>query len=159
MITLYGLFLKIKENFLMIKSAALLFSLTAMSTVSFGLTLHSMTPAQMSKAFVNMTATSVPAVNLNDKSINDTVTVYLDDKGHVFGSMAQKPPEGPQKDEGTYKIKPDGSMQITWQHWDHAKTFDAYFFDTKNAYVVIDNNKAFHTVFMKSQMQSGNHVK
>jgi hypothetical protein len=71
---------------------------------------------------------------------------------------ARQPKDEPQKDKGTYHIKPDGAIYITWQHWNHATPIQAYFFDTMNAYVVIDNNPVFHTACLKSEMKAGNHL-
>ncbi len=139
------------------KSVGLLM-ITAMSTASFGLTLHSMGKTELAKAFENKTATSISIVKLDNKMIQNTITVFLDGKGHISGVMAQKPNNEPQKDQGTYLIKPDGAMYITWQHWHHATPIQAYFFDTKNAYVVIDSNPVFHTVFLKSEMKTGDHL-
>jgi len=141
------------------KSAALVLTLTAISTVSFGLTLHSMDKAQVDKAFVNNTATSIPTANLNGRRIQNSVTVFLNKKGQIFGKMEPKPMNAPQTDHGTYVIKHDGTMMVTWKHWDHAKPIHAHFFDTKNAYVAIDNAMVFHTAFMKAEIHSGNHLK
>ncbi|MCX7120964.1 MAG: hypothetical protein NTZ67_04215 [Gammaproteobacteria bacterium] len=141
------------------KTAALLVTLTTLSTVSFGLTLHSMKKAQVIKAFVNNTATTIPTASLDGKMIQNIISVFLDKKGNIFGRMESKPENEPQSDQGTYIIKNNGTLEITWQHWDNNKTLHAHFFNTKNAYITIDNDTVFHTVFMKAQIQAGNHLK
>ncbi|MCX7125400.1 MAG: hypothetical protein NTU49_06580 [Gammaproteobacteria bacterium] len=140
------------------KSAALLITLSTVSTISFGLTLHSMTKTQVKNAFVNKTLVTIPTANLNGKTINNVVTVFMDSKGHIFGKMARKPENAPQTDHGIYQIKNNGTLDITWQHWDMAKKIHAHFFNTKNAYIAIDNDTVFHTAFMKAQIQPGNHL-
>lgn len=145
------------RSYFMLRTLIFSTSLIA-STFSFGLTLHSMTKAQVEKAFVNNTAITIPTDDLNGKIINNIVSVYLDNKGHISGKMAAKPEGAPQADEGVYRIRKDGTLDITWQHWNHAKKFHAHFFNTKNAYVAIDNDVVFHTAFMKNSIRHGNHL-
>ncbi len=140
------------------KTALLFIASLSLTTASFGMTLHSMSKKQVTNAFVNNTVVTIPTANLNGQTIQNTVFVYLDNQGHIFGKMKSKPVNAPQTDQGTYVIKHNGTMCITWQHWDHAKTIHAHFFNTKNAYVAIDNNKVFHTAFLKAQIQHGNHL-
>lgn len=147
------------------KMIGLLFVFIAISTTSFALTLHSMNKAQVSKAFVNNTLVVTQAINLHwgmTQNTNNSKTVFLDNQGHLFGKMKYKPTNAPQSDKGTYIIKRNGTMLITWQHWDHGKTIHAHFFNTKNAYVAVDNMigsaMVFYGAFEKDQIHSGNHL-
>lgn len=40
----------------------------------------------------------------------------------------------------------------------HRQQLCGHIFETKNAYISIDCNNIFHTVFMKEAVQSGNHI-
>ena len=125
----------------------------------FGAFLNSMTKDQIKQAFVNKTMVSIPVDNLNGRTIENTFSMFLDDQGNILGRMAQKPENEPQTDKGVYSIARDGSLYITWQHWDGAKKLCAHFFETQNAYIAIDCANTFHTVFMKEAIQSGNRLK
>ncbi len=64
----------------------------------------------------------------------------------------------PQTDKGIYSIANDGTFYITWQHWDKAQKLCGHMFETKNAYMSVDCDNVFHTVFMKATTQTGNHL-
>lgn len=121
-------------------------------------TLTSMTKAQIENAVINKTLVSIPTDNLNGKTINNTFSMYLDGKGHIYGKMAHKPDGELQADQGVYTLKDDGTVTITWNHWDKKETLYAQLFETKNAYLAIDNNNVFHTVYMKESILSGNKI-
>lgn len=128
------------------------------SSVSFSATLNSMNKNQVEKAFINKTFTSIATDNLNGRTINNTFSVFLDDRGNIYGKMLHKPINEPQTDKGTYSIAADGTFYITWQHWDGAKKLCGHIFVTKNAYISVDCDNVFHTVFMKEASQPGNHL-
>jgi hypothetical protein len=140
------------------KKAAIFVVMLFCSSFVFGANLKSMTKEQVEKALVNKTMTSIPTDNLNGRTIKNTFSMFLDGHGTIFGKMAQKPTNEPQTDKGIYSIGNDGSLYITWQHWDGAKKLCAHFFDTQNAYIAIDCENVFHTVFMKEAVQSGNYL-
>lgn len=142
----------------MIKSAILFIMLIIVSTFCFSATLHSMGKTQVEKSFINNTLTSIPTDNLNGKTINNTFSMFMDDKGNIFGEMTIKPANEPKVDQGIYTINNNGKVYITWQHWDFKKKLCAQFFETKNAYIAIDCSGVFHTVYMKSSIRSGNQL-
>jgi len=133
--------------------------LTTASSLSFGATLNSMTKEQIKQSFINKTFVSIATDNLNGRTIENTFSMYLDDKGNMLGKMSLKPKNEPQTDKGIYKILEDGSVLLTWQHWDGAKELCAHFFETQNAYLAVSCDNVFHTVFMKEAIQSGKHLK
>lgn len=47
---------------------------------------------------------------------------------------------------------------IIWEHWDRKEKLFAQLFETKNAYVAIDLNKVFHTVYLKESILPGNQL-
>ncbi|MFI5343997.1 MAG: hypothetical protein ACHQUC_07235 [Chlamydiales bacterium] len=128
------------------------------SSSSYGAMLQSMTKDQMERAFINKTCVSVPIDNLNGQTIHNTFSIYVDNQGTITGKMSLKPKDEPQTDKGAYTIGNDGIMYITWQHWDSGKQLSAVFFETVNAYIGIDSDNIFHTVFMKEDIQSGNQL-
>lgn len=128
------------------------------SGVSFGKSLISMNQDQVKQAFVGKTSVSIPTDNLNGRDINNTFSVYLDNHGNLWGKMAQKPANQPQTDKGVYSIKSDGTVYLTWQHWDGAKKLCFHIYKTNNAFITIDCANVFHSVFLKDAISTGNHL-
>ena len=115
-----------------------------------------MTKEQVTQAFVNKTLISIPTDNPNGKTINNTFSMYMDDKGNIYGKMSRKPANEPKTDKGIYIIENDGTVTITWNHWNKKEKLYAQFFATKNAYLAIGRDNVFHTVFMKEAILPGN---
>jgi len=136
----------------------LFISFIAMSSLSMAATLTSMNKEQIKQAFINKTSTSIATDNLNGRDINNTFSFYLDEKGNLFGKMAKKPADQPQTDKGVYTIKDDGTIYLTWQHWDGAKQLCFHIFNTQNAFITVDCNNVFHSAFMKAAIKPGNHL-
>ena len=140
------------------KLLLLFFLLTTIYSLSFGYALQSMNKEQVERAFINKTIISIGTDNLNGRTIDNTNSAFLDDQGNILGAMAFKPADEPQTDKGVYSIRDDGTLYITWQHWDGAKQLCFHIFNTKNAYISIDCADVFHSAFMKEAIQSGNHL-
>lgn len=139
--------------------AGILFStLIAVSQFSFSATLNALNKSQLEQTWLNKTWVSIATDNLNGKTIDNTFSLYADDKGNIWGKMSHKPANEPQTDKGIYTIADDGTFYITWQHWDGAKKLCGRVFDTQNAYVSVGCDGVFHTAFMKEAVQPGNHL-
>ena len=138
------------------KQLAVFAALVITSSLSFGATLNSINQDQCKQAFVGKTFTSVSTAQPNGK--NNSVIVYMDDKGKIQGKFADKPANAPQTDQGIYSIKEDGLICITWQHWFKGKEEHVYAYNTQNDYIMVDNNNIFHLVIMKSAIEPGNHL-
>lgn len=134
-------------------------ALIGISSFSFAATLNSADKSQVTQAWVNKTFTSVPVAHMGDQSLDNTFIGSLDDQGHIWGKFKKKLANQPQVDQGSYTIKDDGQLCLTWKHWNNAKEFCVYTYNTDNAYIIVDTTNNFHTVFMKSQIQEGNKLK
>jgi hypothetical protein len=139
-------------------SMAIVGGLMTITASSFGATLHSLSTDQIKQAFVNKTLTSIPAVHIDQKIMDNTVNIFMDDKGHIMGKFMKKPDTVPQTDSGDYTVNNAGDIYITWQHWHAGKQFCVRLYDTQNAYVAVDCSDVFHTAFIKSTAQTGNHL-
>ncbi len=133
-------------------------ALITMTSVSFAATLTSLNKTQVEQAFVGKTLVSIPTDNLNGKTINNTFSMFMDNHGHIWGSMSQKPVDEPRADEGVYSIKQDGTVYMTWNHWDGAKQLCFHSFATANAYLNVGCDQVFHTAFMKADVVQGDHL-
>lgn len=131
---------------------AIFIALVATSSLSFGATLNAMNQDQLKQVFIGKTITSISTAQ--EKGIDNGFAVYLEDKGNIYGKFTQASTKVPQTDQGVYRIKDDGLLCITWQHWFRDEEC-LYIYDTQNAYIAVDNQNTFHTVFMKSDIQSG----
>ena len=128
------------------------------SSAGYSLTLTSLNKDEFKKAFVNKTSVSIATDNLNGRTINNIFSMFLDYRGKIIGKMSVKPANEPQMDEGTYSIDDDGTAYITWKHWDGSKKLCFHSFKTENAYINVDCDNIFHTVFMKEAIRAGNRL-
>ena len=133
----------------------MLVALLATSSMSFAMTMNSISQDQVKQAFVNKTFTSIATAQLNGQSVENSFTGYMDDKGNTWGKFAHKPTDAAQTDQGTYVIKDNGLLCPTWQHWMGGKQFCVDVYETNNSYVLISDTNVFHTVFMKNAMHTG----
>lgn len=129
-----------------------------LSSYSYSDSITSLDKTQLQAAVINKTFSSIAIDNLNGKTINNTFSMYMDKHGNILGKMSVKPANLPQYDQGTYTIDQDGTFYITWQHWDERKKICGHLFETKNAYISIDCDNVFHTVFMKDDISLGNKI-
>lgn len=132
-------------------SAAALFCTSALAA-----NLEPMTKEQVQQAFVNKTSTSIPVVKLNGKVVPNTFMGYMDDKGNIYGKMLNKPAGEPQTDTGVYTIEDDGTMDITWNHWNGKEKRYVSFYETQNAYLVVGRDSGFDTAFLKATIVPDN---
>ncbi|MDP1880413.1 MAG: hypothetical protein Q8K60_05690 [Parachlamydiaceae bacterium] len=128
------------------------------NSLAYGASLNSLDKEKIENALVNKTLVSIGTDNLNGKTIENTFSMYLDNKGNILGKMGHKPVDEPQNDKGVYIINDDGSFSITWEHWDGAKQISGHLYETENAYISIDDQNVFHTAFMKESIKTGNHL-
>lgn len=135
------------------------FMIVTLPSYTMAATLHSMTKEQVQKTFINKTLVSISTDNLNGKTINNTFIMYMDDKGKIYGEMSHKPKDEPQSDNGVYTLENDGTISITWNHWDKHEKLYAQFYEMKNAYLAVSSDGVFHTVFMKEAILPGKHLK
>lgn len=141
------------------KPLAIFVLLIGITSLSFGATLASINKDQFKQTFTNKTFTAMLASQINGKQVNNSIAVYIGDKGKISGKFADKPAKGPQADQGKYTIKNDGMVCITWQHWFNSKEECVYAYNTQNAYIMVDNNSMFHFSVMKFSIRSGNNLK
>jgi hypothetical protein len=144
------------------KQLVIFAALIVTNSLSLGATLSSINQDQFIKSFVGKTfsaKTSISTTQLNGKEIDNSVTVYMDNKGTIQGKYTHKPAHAPQTDQGVYSIKDDGMICMTWQHWFNGKEECVYAYDTQNAYVMVDNNHIFHFSIMKFAIKPGDNLK
>ncbi len=124
----------------------------------FAATLSSMTQDQINQTFAGKTMTTIPTTLMNNQPQENKFTFYLDNQGKISGKFTNSLGNAPQNDQGTYTVKSDGSLCMTWQKWSNAQETCANVYETANGYLFIDADNNFHTFVMKSDLHSGNQV-
>ncbi len=125
----------------------------------FAATLNSMPQDLISQAFVGKTMITITSIlGDNNQSLVNKLTFYIDTQGKIFGKLDTPVTNSPQNDQGSYAIKTDGSLCMTWQHWNNGQEWCANIFETANSYLFVDTNNNFHTAVMKNNISSGNQV-
>jgi hypothetical protein len=133
--------------------------LASVSSVSFAApNLVSMTKPQAMKELSDKTITTISAVTLDGKVISDSFTGYFSKDGKMSGKMATKPADGPQADQGTWMVKANGMVCITWEHWNNAKEKCVDFFKLNNALLITNADHGFESLVLDSGIQSGNQM-
>ncbi len=117
-----------------------------------------MTNGQVKQAFFDKTLTSIPFMVINGQGTPNTKVMYIDSSGKLTGQYLNQPGTQQQNDQGTYVLKSDGALCVTWQNWNSGQQVCVYAYNTANSYLFVDNQNNFHTAVMKDSIQSGNQL-
>ncbi|QMT61621.1 hypothetical protein [Legionella sp. PC997] len=138
------------------KTLPIVAALLTTSSLSFAASISSMSKAEVTEAITDKTITTISAATLNDKLLANSFTGYYGKDGKMMGAFA-KPTEGaPQNDKGTWLVKEDGSVCMTWEHWFNGKEDCVYFYKLNNGLLVVGANQNFESVILNSDIKSGN---
>ncbi len=132
------------------------FGLLSLSAYSYAAALSPMNKSQTQNALSDKTITTISAVTLDGKIISDSFTGYFGKDGKVAGKLANKPEDGPQTDAGTWKVKPNGMVCVTWEKWNDAKEKCVSFYKLSNSILLVNNNKGFESLILDDQIKTGN---
>lgn len=116
-------------------------------------------PLDQSKAksaLENKTITTIPLTTLNGKTQDNVFTGFLGKDGKTKGSFTPAPANQPQTDEGTWMVKDDGKLCMTWDHWNDAKQFCMTLYKTKNSIIFINEKDKLESVVMLDKVRTGN---
>lgn len=142
---------------LLIANAVLMLSVSSMS---FATSVSSMDKSAVMDALGDKTITTISAATLNGKVIPDSFIGYFNKDGKMHGKFAKKPPEGaPQNDKGTWMVKADGQVCVTWEKWFHGKEQCVYFYKLSNALLITNTDNGFESLVLDADIKSGNHTK
>lgn len=135
------------------------FLILSATNLSFATNLNSMTKSQMEKAFLDKTVTASSIEFVDGKPVPNTFSMYMDSHGNITAKLAEKPKNEQQMDKGHYIIKEDGTLTVQWENWDKGTELCFHIYDTKNAYVSITCTGEFAMAYLKTSVQSNNHLK
>src|SRR6185437_4515332 len=121
------------------KKWIILFSLLmGLSSLSFGANMQSLDKEKVNKLFSDHTLTTISTVTLNGKMAKNTFTGFFGKDGKMIGQLASKPDTMPQGDKGVWKVKDNGQLCVTWEHWESAKEVCMDIYQTKNMLIFIN---------------------
>ncbi|AHE66226.1 hypothetical protein [Legionella oakridgensis] len=134
--------------------SAVLFSYSA-----FAETLTSLSKEEVLSTFQGKTIKSIPLANLDNRLIADSFMGYFDKNGQITGKFTKKPQgNDPQTDDGTWRVKDDGTLCVTWKHWFNSKEVCALTYPLGNGYLFVNpDNNNFESLIHKD-IKSGNQI-
>jgi len=133
--------------------------LLSMSSLACAASMQSLDKSQVTKAMEDKTITTISLTTLNDQMMNNAFTGYFNKNGQIQGKFATKPDNDPQTDDGKWEVKSDGTLCVTWQHWQQSKPICVSLYHLKNGYVFVNNStKKIETIVLDSDVKTGNQM-
>lgn len=121
--------------------------------------MSALTKPQVMHVFENKTITTIPLITLQGELMKDAFAGYFAKDGTVRGQLATKAENYPQTDKGKWQVKSNGTMCITWAHWNQGKQRCVFVYSLKNAKVIVNQNtKKLETVILDKNIQAGNQL-
>lgn len=135
-------------------------ALMSFSSLCLGASLSSLNNKQVNQTLENKTITTASLITLNGKLLNDNfATVYFGKDNKVNGKFNNKPSSDPQTDEGSWLVKSNGTLCVTWQHWNQAKPICVLGYQLKNALILVNTDtKNLETLILDENIKDGNQV-
>lgn len=139
---------------LIISSAVLL----AISSACMANSMQSLDQQKVKSLFEDKTITTIALTTLNGQTQNNIFTGYFGKDGKATGSFAPAPTNQPQADQGTWSVKNNGQLCMTWQHWNDAKEFCMAVYKTNNSVIFMNQSNKLESVVLIDDIKSGNQV-
>lgn len=134
-------------------------SVLLISTVTFANTLQSLNQAQVNEQLKGKTISTIPLVTINGALVNNTFTGFLDSNGNMDGHMANKPENDPISDTGTWTVSQNGTLCVTWQHWNNTKPICVSVYKVNNGLLFInEKSHALETIVLSDSIKNGKQV-
>lgn len=132
--------------------------LMSFSSLGFAANIESMSKDQVTTALEGKSITTLPVSTMDRKLMNDVFMGYFDKDGKATGKFRTKPGSNPQKDTGTWTVKSDGQLCMTWQHWNEGKEFCLFAYNLNNSILFINTDNKLESLVLQSQIKSGNNI-
>lgn len=144
------------------KKSAVLFGATVLtlSSLCFGATLQSMSKDDVTNLLSDKTFTTIPVTTQNKKIVmGNEFMGYMDKNGKILGQFKKQPASEQRKDTGTWRVKDNGMLCITWAHWGDKKEFCMDLYDVGNMILFVNESGNVESGAMKDSFKSGNQLK
>lgn len=132
--------------------------LLSVSTFSLAASISSMSQSEVRDVLSDKTITTISAATLNGKVLPNSFTGYFSKDGKMHGRFAKKTEGAPEGDKGTWQVKDDGSVCMTWGQWFNGKEECVSFYKLSNGVLVIGADQNFESFILNSEIKSGNHT-
>lgn len=132
--------------------------LLSVPSLNFASSISSMSKADITAALSDKTITTISAATLDNKVLPNSFTGYFGKDGKMAGGFAQKTEDAPQQDKGTWRVKNDGSVCMTWGQWFNGKEECVYFYKLGNGLLAIGADHNFESVILNSGIKTGNQI-
>ncbi len=137
-------------------SATLLLSI---STISYGASLNSMDKNQTTQSIQDKTIKTASLSTIDGKVVENAFTGFFSNDGKIKGKFAKKPSNEPQIDEGTWTVKDDGTLCVTWQHWNQKSPLCMATYSLPNGMMFINSDdNAFVSIVLQDGVKSGDQM-
>lgn len=130
--------------------------LLSIASCSFATSISSMSQSEVMDALSDKTITTISAATLNGKVLPNNFTGYFGKDGKMSGGFAKHTEGAPQNDKGTWLVKDDGGVCMTWEQWFHGKEECVYFYKLNNGFLIVGADQNFESVILNSEIKSGN---
>jgi hypothetical protein len=110
------------------------------------------------KTLEDKTINTIPLASLHGNLIPNSVSVYFGKAGKLMGQFANKPENDPQSDQGTWQVKTDGQICVSWKVWTNDKPICVYAYKLANSLVFINTDHKFESMVISENIQSGNQL-
>jgi hypothetical protein len=136
----------------LIIALALLFS-----TSVFADAIQSLNQSQVNQALKDKTITTIPLATINGSLVNNTFSGYFNANGKVIGQMAHTPASGPANDTGSWTVTENGSLCVTWDHWNNKQNTCIALYNVNNGLLFINQNThKLETMVLNENIKNGN---
>ncbi len=132
--------------------------LLSISSISFAASIQSMNKEQITKTMAGKTITTIPLTTLNGQLMNNSFTGFFDKNGTVTGQFANKPENTVQNDQGTWKVKSNGTLCTMWHNWDGGKEVCMHVYKLNNGLVFVNEGNRIETIILDTNIQTGNQM-
>lgn len=141
------------------KKIAIISLAVVMSTAGFAASMNSLNKNELTNMISDKTITSVPLITMDNQLTPNTFTGYFGKDGTINGKLSNQPENGPQADNGTYKINADGSLCVTWQHWNNTSPICVSAYKVGNGLMLVNTKSHdFETLLLSSDIKTGNQI-
>lgn len=133
--------------------------ITMVSTAGIASTINSLNKEDLNSILSDKTISTAPVITMDNQLTPNTFTGYFGKDGKVNGKLANQPANGPQSDNGTWKIEANGALCVSWQHWNNASPVCVNAYKVNNGLMLINNkNHDFETLLLSGDIKSGNQI-
>lgn len=127
------------------------------SSSVFADAIQSLDQSQVNQTLKGKTIATIPLVTLDGSLVNNTFTGYFNSNGKIRGQMAHTPASGPANDTGSWTVTENGSLCVTWDHWNSKKNTCVAIYNLNNGLLFVNQDThKLETLILNDNIKNGN---